>query len=91
MTSSGSSEEGSGDSGGTTTTGTSSGTAGSADCGDLEMEACDEMRGCSWVGNDQNGECLSDDPSQCEDLERMACMQNPLCAWNNAKRVCTAA
>ena len=72
--------------------GGSSGTTGEAvDCAPLMMKECETTEGCLWAGNPNNGECISDDPAQCEGLEQMDCMSNPVCAWDNQGATCTPA
>jgi len=69
--------------------GSSESTGAAVDCpAQAELEACEGMEGCVWLGNPQNGECLSGDPSVCAELEMQVCQQHPACDWDNQGDVC---
>lgn len=88
---SGSTAADSGSSGGSGDAGSSGTTGDAVDCAPLMMKECEMTEGCLWAGNPNNGECISDDPAQCEGLEQMDCMSNPVCAWDNQGATCNAA
>lgn len=88
---SGSTAGDSGSSGGSGDSGSSGTTGNAVDCAPLMMKECEMTEGCLWAGNPNNGECISDDPAQCEGLEQMDCMTNPVCAWDNQGATCNPA
>lgn len=82
--SSGTSSPATDDSGGSEDTGNA------GDCPALrDAETCDGTEGCLWVGNPQNGECFSEDPEVCPELDMQQCQQHPACDWNNQDAACS--
>ncbi len=74
---------------GSSGSGDSGSTGNPGECGaQMDVKACEATDGCVWVGNAQNGECLSADPEICPDLEMQQCQQHPACAWNNMDGMC---
>ncbi len=84
--SSGTSSPGTSDSGGSEDTGNAD------DCQALrDQTTCEDTKGCLWLGNPQNGECISEDPAVCPELEMQQCQQHPACDWNNQDAACSPA
>ncbi|MCA9706121.1 MAG: hypothetical protein KDK70_09760, partial [Myxococcales bacterium] len=80
-------------SGGADSSGSGSESTGTpVDCSvQADQKLCEMTEGCVWVGNVQNGECLTLDPAVCPELEMQACQQHPACDWNNQEGACTPA